>query len=395
MKSAKSKLERALSQPRTAKRLQLDRLGLTELPAEVASFTQLQDLDVSDNKLSSLPEWLVDLPLRRLNLSVNAFRELPDVVTRLSGLVDLRIRCCHGIERIPPSIARLQRLETLVVVHMPLQPCLEVIGELGALRRLSLCNLGIEDLPEELSRLGALTELIIEQSSFRTIPPALCRLPRLQVLKAALTRLETLPAEISELPKLKTLDLSTSKLPALPDSFGGLRSLTELNLSQSALTELPGSFEQLSALQTLRFSALLPVVRDGSAILDTVSRVRNLRLLTFGGQRGPLRITPEVFSLPALEHLYIGQWNTEALPDLSVEASALKSLMLTDMRLEDLPASWERLAALEKIVLERNAFEMVPDVLARLPKLRSIQIRGNRVKQVPTWAVDRGVEVVF
>lgn len=384
-------IDRALAEPRGATQLKLVNAGLTALPDRIAQLTRLRSLDLSGNALTDLPDWLGDLPLEKLYLSHNPLRTVPSVVTRLSRLVELHLRC-HGLEALPPDIGRLTKLSVLVVVSHALRPPLDVVGELTALEALSLCDMGVRALPPALGRLSRLRELWIEKSALTTLPDEVCRLPVLHTLKATLACLEQLPPAFVELPSLTTLDLSfNARLAELPAGFGRLPRLEELNLGGSHLIELPESFAELPRLSKLGFHTLSPRTR-ADAVLDTISRTASLRRLSFLGHAGPLRVTPRVFELP-LEWLSICDWSA-TLPELEAEGATLRGLMLSRCGLSSLPASFDRLTGLESIALDGNAFRTVPEVLSRLPHLKTIALRGCPITDVPSWAVERGIQVV-
>jgi hypothetical protein len=65
----------------------LSKLHLTEVPARVAALVGLTELDLRNNYLRELPEWLADLSLTDLGLGENRLRHLP---ASMAGLTRLR-----------------------------------------------------------------------------------------------------------------------------------------------------------------------------------------------------------------------------------------------------------------------------------------------------------------
>ena len=85
--------------------LNLSGLGLTELPEILRNrnFSHLENIDISNNNLESLPDWITELrELKGLNLSRNSLRELPQDLGKLS----LRVLWLSGnqLMSLPDSI---------------------------------------------------------------------------------------------------------------------------------------------------------------------------------------------------------------------------------------------------------------------------------------------------
>ena len=64
---------------------------LKSIPAAICGLPRLKTLDLTDNCLSSLPETLGSLKLKRLILDKNEFTKLPACVEKISGLGHLSI----------------------------------------------------------------------------------------------------------------------------------------------------------------------------------------------------------------------------------------------------------------------------------------------------------------
>jgi leucine-rich repeat protein SHOC2 len=72
--------------------LSMKSCGLQKLPEEISMFTNLQELHLPNNNLSSLPFAFNELKLlRRLNLDSNAFKNFPDLIKTMSNLTHLSI----------------------------------------------------------------------------------------------------------------------------------------------------------------------------------------------------------------------------------------------------------------------------------------------------------------
>ena len=95
-------------------RLNLSNQGLTSLPADVLSMTQLTDLNLSNNKLTgALPAEIRRLSkLRNLNVSHNQMTGIPAEIGQLSRLETLD-HSYNQITGMPYEIGNLTNLKTL------------------------------------------------------------------------------------------------------------------------------------------------------------------------------------------------------------------------------------------------------------------------------------------
>ena len=164
-----------------ARRLAL-RCGLTECPHEIFGLADtLEELDLSGNDLSALPEDLARLHrLRVLFCSNNRFTELPAALGR-----------CGSLDMVGFKANRIRTVPA-------------------------------ESLPP------ALRWLILTDNEIDALPPASGRCTRLQKLMLAGNRLQALPAELAACRALELLRISANRLEALPDWLPALPRLAWL-----------------------------------------------------------------------------------------------------------------------------------------------------------------------
>lgn len=125
--------------------LSLEKMKLTELPAELARFTHLKILKIGKNKLIKLPLFLADfkdleeldagknemavfpLPLcsmpsiQRLILSQNSFERIPDCIENMQALRYLDLYDTP-VTNLPESFARLKSLQKVDFTGIRLSP---------------------------------------------------------------------------------------------------------------------------------------------------------------------------------------------------------------------------------------------------------------------------------
>jgi len=133
---------------------------LEELPKETGKLTELENLFLTGNKLTTLPESIGNLKrLKTLCLHVNELSVLPDSIGDLENLEILYLGY-NKLISLPDSIGGLTNLKELYVFKNPLASLPESIGNLGQLEVLSL-NGGLTVLPKSISNLKNLERLYL------------------------------------------------------------------------------------------------------------------------------------------------------------------------------------------------------------------------------------------
>lgn len=161
------------------------REGLTQLPPEVLELApSLEVLDMSGNKLDSLPEEFASLEnLRILFLSNNAFTVLPKVLGRLPRLEMIGFKANY-IEEVPedslPESTRWLILTDNRIACLPAS-----IGRLTSLQKLMLAGNRLASLPDSMSQCTSLELVRLAANQLESLPPWLLTLPRLSWLALA------------------------------------------------------------------------------------------------------------------------------------------------------------------------------------------------------------------
>lgn len=156
--------------------------GLTELPDEILALADsLEVLNLSGNRLRSLPAWLPRLDrLRILFCSENPFEQVPEVLGDCAQLETVGFKSC--------------RIRELPAAALP-----------ARLRWLILTDNALERLPAELGGCQRLQKLMLSGNRLSALPDSLAELQRLELLRLAANRLDALPGWLTELPRLAWL----------------------------------------------------------------------------------------------------------------------------------------------------------------------------------------------
>lgn len=163
--------------------LQLAEQKLKEVPAEAFHLRDvLRNLDLSKNKISSLPENIANFQLlKQFKIDSNRLENLPDVIVNLKKLEMLNASSNH-ISSLPRMFSNLSNLKQLYLNnnkfrHFPLQ----LIG-LPNLDVVELSNNKIIEIPRGMSDFHAV-ELNLSQNEISKISEDTHLAPRLKILR--------------------------------------------------------------------------------------------------------------------------------------------------------------------------------------------------------------------
>lgn len=309
--------------------LQLADLHLTSVPEEIGLLTGLKKIDLSRNRLTSLPEdlfqnlgaleellvfenHLTSLPkglfsgssrLQMLHLSNNLLVSLPEGIfhglnrLQVLSLNDNRLTSLHeglfqgldGLETLflynnrlaslPEGLFQgLDHLEVIYLSHNRLVSLPErLFSGQSALSRLALnCN-QLASLPQNLLRgLTSLIWLHLDHNQLTSLPEGLFDGPTgLELLCLGDNQLVSLPGSLLQRQmELRTLFLNNNQLVSLPEEiFQGLNRLESLHLNDNQMLSLPERlFERLDGLQKLSLfhNPLLISFQDLSANFNNI-----------------------------------------------------------------------------------------------------------------------------
>ena len=321
--SAKS-LQLALSSARQTGVLSLARRSLKELPA--AAF---------DIGAVELPEgevwWETRETLERLDASENALTTIPDALSALGELTELKL--------VSNKLVQL--------------PAAKVWAALAALRALNLEHNALTSLPAGFGAAGAppLALLDLRHNALRELPDSLCDIGSLEHLDIGHNQLEGLPARIVSLSKLRRLLAGHNRLQALPDGWSAAAPphLGELSVEHNRLERAALRAPALHTLQ-LSHNALIALQLEGCEQLAELIAPYN-----------------KLSALPA------------ALPDLP----RLATVDLSNNAISAVDPALGRAPALTRLDLSNNALREVPPQLGLLTGLAVLSLGGNTFRSPP------------
>jgi len=237
---------------------------LTSLPPEIGNLTNLKQLRLDDNQFTSLPPEIGNLTnLTRLEFHNNQLTSLPSEIGNLTNLTRLPLYN-NQLTSLPPEIGNLTNLGVLELYNNQLTSLPSKIGNLTNVWTLELYNNQLTSLPPEIGNLTKLTRLPLYNNQLTSLPPEIGNLTNLTSLSLYNNQLTSLPPEIGNLTNLWTLDLDNNQLTALPPEIGNLTKLTRLDLHNNQLTSLPPEIGNLTlgwlALDNNQLTSLPPEI---------------------------------------------------------------------------------------------------------------------------------------
>lgn len=214
--NALSVLPDAIGQLTRLKTLDLGHNRLTQIPASFATLQDLQDLDLARNPLAVFPDVVTQLhQLQRLILDGTDITELPDTLARLANLTDLELSWLP-FGRVPEIVTRLVNLRTLWLNDTGLSELPESIGRLTQLRHLFVYGNSLTALPDSIAKLTGLFTLSLNSNRFTTVPPVITKMTHLRVLSLENNDLTELPFELTALADLRRLNLLRNPRLGIP-----------------------------------------------------------------------------------------------------------------------------------------------------------------------------------
>ncbi|KAE8297054.1 PH domain leucine-rich repeat-containing protein phosphatase 2 [Larimichthys crocea] len=208
---------------------------LSELPSRLLNSLSLRKLLAGNNRLQRVPDLLDHIPLEALDLQHNKLAELPESLFYKALNLKYLNASANALENIPPSSQSEESLSTLQELYLTGNNLNENCGALLVghqnLRVLHIAYNQLLSFPaSKLSKLEQLEELNLSGNKLKTIPSTVSSCKRLHTLIAHSNHITVFP-EILNLPEIKLVDLSCNELTEiqLPDSLPA--TLQELDLT--------------------------------------------------------------------------------------------------------------------------------------------------------------------
>ncbi|MBA7556284.1 hypothetical protein ES705_48984 [subsurface metagenome] len=198
-----------------------------KFPIEIFTIPNLKELVSIDNRYLQI-EFGNCNSLQKLTI-VDKIGFLPESIGRLSNLTDLWLSS-NRLTTLPESIGKLSNLTNMNLFNNKLTTLPNSIKNLKKLRYLDLRSNNLTTLPKAIGQLTSLKELVIRENNISSLPDSLGGCSSLRVIMAQKNKLSTVPASLSKLKKLRSLNLANNSIATLPEELAQLENLRTINL---------------------------------------------------------------------------------------------------------------------------------------------------------------------
>lgn len=225
------------------------RVASWQLPSEFYRLTSLTSLDLSNCRLSEVPEEMAGmsdvLSLMLSGTEPYNYSQLMPIVAHMPNLkiVDL------ALDPIPKEIGLCQQIEELAIYGGSGEPLAlpDELFDLDQLKRLRINYSILGEVPTALRRLKSLEMLGMPECEFETLPEWVGELSNLTILNLSENPiLNSLPSSLSKMSSLRVLSIrDCPQLKRLPDGLEALQNLEQVNISNwDAIENVPAGWRE-------------------------------------------------------------------------------------------------------------------------------------------------------
>ena len=339
--------------------------SLSNIPHELSKMPKLLQLDLSFNKITSIPsaEWLKKLWY--LKIAGNPISKVDN--TMISWFEDeFKVASYKAVNILQAGVQRIDGCECLRYHSggeimckgkaLKIEPGNGVVeNSLGALSitRLEISNAGLRSLPDNFFYdFLSLEEIDLSMNHLISLPTSLGSLSSLHTLDVSNNEIMSV-SEVTNVPQLETLDCSYNNITTIPSNLFTSQHIKTINAAQNQIEHVP-------KLQTMDISESLESINlGGNPGID-------LALLVEGS-------TVDFYLL------VLPSWSSSEVVDM-------RNKYITDENADRLAKGMEQLVAVRQLFLDSNqlgdkGIEIIAKVLENgyCAKLEVLSVNNNRI----------------
>jgi Leucine-rich repeat (LRR) protein len=224
-------------------------LGMTAFPG-IFRNKKLSKLVLSENDLTLSDLKKGSRSLKDLNLSKNKITSVPEGIGKFPQLKNLELSY-NQIARVSAEIGKLKSLETISFYQNKLTAIPSGIFRLTSLRSIDLYYNRLDEVDPAIGNMTQLRILFLSNNFIKALPASIGNLSNLLALYVHHNDLDSLPLSLGKLKQLRRIGLNDNNLKEVPLYFLDFKELEDIDLSGNKITMFPIGWTSLSKLQTL------------------------------------------------------------------------------------------------------------------------------------------------
>ncbi|CAD6213875.1 GSCOCG00011107001-RA-CDS [Cotesia congregata] len=354
----------------------------------------------------------------------------------------------NRLSSLPSAITCLIKLETLILDRNQFREVPQVLEELECLKELSIVNNRLEDFPENFGALLKAEKINFSGNCIKFLPTSWEKMTRLKFLDLSDNYFKFIPSCIEfGMPILETLNLSDNKMNIdgrvyshrIKKFYGRNNLNARLQFPQWIFSGKYYKFEELNFENSLFDLIKIPpnpkiIVRvlnlqrcnftekNISAILSDIESVEELKIgnnkysyagnlftelpMEFINSPGEIKefhsqavglstISPKIKSLVNVTVIDFSRNHISWLPDEFCCLKKLEILLLAQNTLIMLPGNIGKLESLRVLDVSSNHICSLPESMRELEKIQYLDIYANDLRELPEYLKDFGSLVGF
>ncbi|XP_072173141.1 leucine-rich repeat-containing protein 40-like [Diadema setosum] len=350
--------------------LELNNNKLTSLPIEIGYMSSLEQLHIKFNKITALPPFTKCKNLKELHAGNNCISELgEELLESITSLNVLDVRD-NKLSCIPEGIVQITTLSRLNIANNNVSSLPFKLGNLASLRALVLDGNPLRSIRRDIINRGTMELMKYLRSRIEEAPEDTPDSggPSASDPSSVLGRSVAVTG--------KTLDHSNQKSAAIPVSVwepARESGVTAVNFSKNILTQVP---ENLILLHKTVIDVNLSSNKIQSLPVEMQMMVNITRLDL--GNNGLSDIPAEFETMTGMRELVISYNRFTKLPSVVFSWTKLEIILANDNQVNSIDvASLKLLSHLSTLDLQNNSIGEVPPELGNVTSLRSLQLAGN------------------
>jgi len=374
--------------------LDLTHNHLTELPSSLQDLHHLEIFYVRHNKLAKIPKLRNCTNLKELHLGNNCITEVTsEDIENIPNVRQLDLRD-NKISSIPNEITGLQLLERLDVTNNNLAGLPFTLGTLPHLKVVQLEGNPMKSIRRDIiargtvgllkymrSRLEESDILELQKSGGNVSPP-----PTVSGSPPVPDKFSMKSSQSLNMAKKQLSDIPLEAVENAADA-----GVTGVDVSKNNLTEFPAVLDKLiPKLYELNISC-----NKLSSLPTFVSAGAYLQFLDFGNNK--LSDLPQEFcQLQQLREIVLSFNQFSHIPNCLFSCVKIETILIASNQISviDVP-KLSQLPKLTVLDLQNNAIQQVPPELGNLTQIRSLQLEGNMFRMPRTAILLQGTSAVM